>query len=163
VLKLARQHRRVASIRNNAIHKVTAYLAQNHSRIVIEDLSVANLLQNHKLASAIADCGFGEFRRQLEYKCSKYGSELLIADQFYPSSQLCSCCGIRQKMPLHVRVYDCINCELSIDRDLNAAINLCNWGRLVPGSLQRDNRSYAPDDAESKPQCPDLSDVASVL
>ncbi len=163
ILKLARQHRRVASIRNDAIHKITSHLAQNHSRIVIEELNVAGLLSNHKLASAIADCGFGEFRRQLEYKCRYYGSELIVADRFYPSSQLCSCCGHRQKMPLFTRVYECPNCGLSIDRDLNAAINLSNWGRLAPGSLLRDNRSHAPDDAESKPQCPDLSDVVSVL
>ena len=163
VVKLARQHRRVASIRNDAIHKITSYLAQNHSRIVIEDLNVTGLLKNHNRRGALADCGFGEFRRQLEYKCSRYGSQLLIADRFYPSSQLCSCCGIQQRMPLHVRVYDCINCELVIDRDLNAAINLCNWGRLAPGSLPTVNRSHAPDEAENKQQCSALSDVASVL
>jgi putative transposase len=163
VVKLARQHRRVAAIRNDAIHKITSYLAKNHSRVVIEDLNVVGLLSNHKLACAIADCGFGEFRRQLEYKCARYGSELLIADRFYPSSQLCSCCGNQQKLSLAVRVYDCPRCGLSIDRDLNAAINLSNWGRLDPGSLLRDNRSHAPDDAESKPQCSDLSDVVSVL
>lgn len=163
VLKLARQHRRVAAIRNDAIHKITSYKALNHSRIVIEDLNVVGLLKNHKIAGAIADCGFSEFRRQLEYKCSRYGSELLIADRFYPSSQLCSGCGFQQKMPLKVRVYECANCGLSIDRDFNAAINLCNWGRLVPGSLLTVNRSHAPVEAESQPQCPDLSDVASVL
>jgi putative transposase len=150
VLKLARQHRRVAAIRNDAIHKITSYLAQNHSRIVIEDLNVAGLLKNHKLAGAISDCGFGEFRRQLEYKSARYGSELLIADRFFPSSQLCSCCGVRQRMPLNVRVYECIHCELSIDRDLNAAINLANWGWLAPGSLLTVNRSHAPVEAENK-------------
>jgi putative transposase len=163
VLKLARQHRRVASIRNDAIHKITSYLAQNHSQIVIEDLNVAGLLQNHKLAGAIADCGFAEFRRQLEYKCPFFGSQVLIADRFFPSSQLCSCCGHQQKLPLATRVYDCPTCGLSIDRDLNAAINLSNWGRLAPGSLLRDNRSHAPNDAENKHQCPRLSDVVSVL
>jgi putative transposase len=163
VVKLARQHRRVAAIRNDAIHKITSYLAQNHSLVVIEDLNVVGLLSNHKLAGAIADCGFGEFRRQLEYKCARYGSELGIADRFYPSSQLCSCCRHQQKLSLAVRVYDCPRCGLSIDRDLNAAINLSNWGRLDPGSLLRDNRSHAPDDAESKRQCSDLSDVVSVL
>ena len=163
VLKLARQHRVVASIRNDVIHKITTHLAQNHSQIVIEDLNVKGLLKNHKLAGAIADCGFGQFRRQLEYKCAKYGSELLIADRFYPSSQLCSCCGYGQKMPLKIRVYDCLNCGLSIDRDLNAAINLCNWGRLAPRSLPRVNRSHAPYEAESKHHCLDKSCNVLVL
>jgi putative transposase len=88
---------------------------------------------------------------------------VLIADRFFPSSQLCSCCGHQQKLPLATRVYDCPTCGLSIDRDLNAAINLSNWGRLAPGSLLRDNRSHAPNDAENKHQCPRLSDVVSVL
>jgi putative transposase len=163
VLLLARQHRRVASIRNNAIHQVTSYLAKNHSRIVIEDLNVAGLLKNRSLASAITDCSFGEFRRQLEYKCQFYGSQLVIADRFFPSSQLCSGCGHQQKMPLNLRVYDCPECGLLLDRDLNAAINLSNWGRLDPGCLSRDNRSHAPDETGNKRQCQDLSDVVSVL
>ena len=123
-----------------------------------------NYVKPHFLwMSTLSSRGFGEFRRQLEYKCSRYGSPLLIADRFYPSSQLCSCCGIQQRMPLDVRVYDCINCELVIDRDLNAAINLCKCGRLAPGSLLTVNRSHAPDEAENKQQCSALSDVASVL
>ncbi len=83
----------------------TTWLAKNHSTIVIEDLNVSGRLKNHKLASAIADCGFYEFKRQLSYKCEWYGSKLVIADRFYPSSQLCSHCGHQQKMPLHKRTY----------------------------------------------------------
>lgn len=150
VLKLARQHRRVAAIRNDAIHKITIHLAQNHSRIVIEDLNVAGLLSNHKLAGAISDCGFGEFRRQLAYKCQFYASELVVADRFFPSSQVCSGCEHQQKMLLSVRVYDCPQCGLLIDRDLNAAINLSRWGRLDPGCLLTVNRSHAPVEAENK-------------
>lgn len=131
-IKLARQHRRVASIRNDYLHKITTYLAKNHGEVVIEDLNVSGMLANHKLASAIADCGFYEFRRQLEYKCQRYGSKLVIADRFYPSSQTCSSCGYRQKMPLKERVYVCPCCNISRDRDLNAAINLSNWGWLDP-------------------------------
>lgn len=132
ILRLARQHRTVAAIRNDAIHKITSYLAKNHSRIVIEDLNVLGMLANHKLAGAIAECGFGEFRRQLEYKCQFYSSQLLIAARFFPSSQLCSCCGHQQKMPLRLRVYDCASCGLVIDRDLNAAINLSHLGAACP-------------------------------
>ncbi|MFN3927931.1 MAG: RNA-guided endonuclease InsQ/TnpB family protein [Pseudanabaenaceae cyanobacterium] len=84
------------------------------------------MLKNHRLANAIADCGFFEFRRQLEYKCAWYGSKLTVVDRFYPSSQICSNCGHRQKMPLKERVYNCSHCGTSIDRDLNASLNLLN-------------------------------------
>jgi len=123
-LKVARLHRRVANIRIDYLHKLTTYLAKNHGKVAIEDLNVSGMLKNHKLARAIADCGFYEFRRQLEYKCQRYGSELVIVDRFYPSSQLCSNCGHQQKMPLSERVYDCTQCGMNLDRDLNAAINL---------------------------------------
>jgi putative transposase len=133
VLRLARQHRRVANIRTDYIHKITTHIAQNHGEVVIEDLNVSGMMTNHKLAAAIADCAFYEFRRQLEYKCERYGSTLVVVDRFYPSSQLCSSCGFQQKMPLNERVYVCPNCKVGRDRDLNAAINLSNWGRLSPG------------------------------
>jgi len=123
-VKLARQHKKVVQIRKDTIHKLTSWLAKNHSEIVIENLNVSGMLKNHRLASAVADCGFYEFRRQLEYKTEWYGSKLIIADRFYPSSQLCSNCQNKQKMPLSKRVYECENCGLKIDRDLNASINL---------------------------------------
>jgi len=123
-LQVASLHRRVANIRADYLHKLTTYLAKNHGTVVIEDLNVSGMLQNHKLAKAIVDCGLYEFRRQLEYKCQWYGSELVIVDRFYPSSQLCSDCGHQQKMPLSKRVYNCPSCGMNLDRDLNAAINL---------------------------------------
>ncbi|MGD1702108.1 RNA-guided endonuclease InsQ/TnpB family protein [Dapis sp. BLCC M229] len=126
VVKVAKQHRRVANIRKDALHKLTTYLAKNHGIVVIEDLNVSGMLANHKLAKSIADQGFYEFRRQLEYKCQWYGSELVIVDRFFPSSKTCSNCGHVQDMPLNVRTYDCPECGLSIDRDLNASINLRN-------------------------------------
>ncbi|NES65370.1 MAG: IS200/IS605 family element transposase accessory protein TnpB [Okeania sp. SIO2D1] len=127
VKKLAKVHKKVADIRADALHKLTSWLAKNHSTIVIEDLNVSGMLKNHKLASAIADCGFYEFKRQLSYKCEWYGSQLVIADRFYPSSQICSQCGHKQKMPLSVRTYECSACGLTADRDLNAAVNLENY------------------------------------
>ncbi|NEP89506.1 MAG: IS200/IS605 family element transposase accessory protein TnpB [Okeania sp. SIO2C2] len=126
VIKLAKQHRRVANIRKDALHKLTTYLAKNHGSVVIEDLNVSGMLANHKLAKSIADQGFYEFRRQLEYKCQWYGSELVVVDKFFPSSKTCSNCGHVQDMPLSLRTYDCPDCGLSIDRDLNASINLRN-------------------------------------
>ena len=129
VKRLAKAHKKVADIRADALHKLTTWLAKNHSTIVIEDLNVSGMLKNHKLASAIADCGFYEFRRQLTYKCEWYGSELVIADRFYPSSQICSHCGHQQKMPLSERTYNCANCGFQADRDFNAAVNLEKYAR----------------------------------
>ncbi|WP_255502705.1 RNA-guided endonuclease TnpB family protein [Okeania sp. KiyG1] len=98
----------------------------NHGTVVIEDLNVSGMLANHKLAKSIADQGFYEFRRQLEYKCQWYGSELVVVDRFFPSSKTCSNCGHVQDMSLSLRTYDCPECGISIDRDLNASINLRN-------------------------------------
>ncbi|MDP4270610.1 MAG: RNA-guided endonuclease TnpB family protein [Bacteroidota bacterium] len=126
LLKVQRLHYRISCIRNDSIHRLTTYLAKNHSQIAIEDLNVRGMSRNHKLASAILDGGFYEFRRQLEYKTKWYGSELIIANRFYPSTKTCSHCGSIQSMSLNQRVYNCPNCKISIDRDLNAAINLEN-------------------------------------
>ncbi|WP_254567521.1 transposase [Oscillatoria sp. HE19RPO] len=124
LLKVQRLHQRVANIRRDTIHKITTFLAKNHSQVVIEDLNVSGMMKNHCLAGSIADASFYEFRRQLDYKAERYGSKLIIADRFYPSSQLCSNCDHRQKMPLNQRTFECQNCGLVIDRDLNASINL---------------------------------------
>ncbi|MGY5862480.1 MAG: RNA-guided endonuclease TnpB family protein [Candidatus Thorarchaeota archaeon] len=124
-LGLARLHLRVFNIRQDTLHKITTYLAKNHSQIVIEDLCVSGLLKNRKLSRVIADVGFYEFRRQLEYKCEWYGSELVVAPRFYPSSKRCSICGnIKKDLTLSDRVYVCAECGLEMDRDLNAACNL---------------------------------------
>lgn len=121
---LARLHFRISCIRLDAIHKLTTWLAKNHSTVVIEDLNVSGMLRNHRLANAIADAGLYECRRQLEYKCQLYGTKLITADRWYPSSQLCSECGHQQKMPLKERTFKCQKCGASTDRDLNAAVNL---------------------------------------
>jgi putative transposase len=82
-------------------------------------------VKNHKLASAILDGGFSEFRRQLEYKSKWYGSTITIVDRFYPSSKLCSACGNKKdKLKLSERTYNCESCGLVLDRDLNASLNL---------------------------------------
>ena len=151
-LKIARLHARIANIRKDTIHKLTTYLAKNHSQIVIEDLNVSGMLKKRcdpaptkgarqrrfgsphvraprhgKLAKAIADMGFYEFRRQLEYKCLLYGSELIIADRWFPSSKTCSNCGWHDKeLTLSDRTFECQQCLISIDRDWNASLNLAN-------------------------------------
>ena len=130
-LKVAKLHRKIANIRQDALHKITTWLTKNHSEIIIEDLNISGMLKNHRLASAIADCGFYEFKRQLEYKADWYGSTIIKVDRFYPSSQLCSCCNHRQKMPLSKRTFKCGNCGMEIDRDLNASVNLEHWHALI--------------------------------
>jgi len=124
-LRLARLYLRIHDIRQDTLHKLTTHLAKNHSQIVIEDLSVSGMMKNKKIARAVADVGFYEFRRQLEYKCAWYGSELVVAPRFYPSSKRCSRCGhIKEDLTLSERTYICEDCGLVIDRDQNAANNL---------------------------------------
>ena len=125
--KIAKLHYRISCIRSDFIHKLTMNLAKNHSKIVIEDLNVSGLMRNGKLSKAIADSGFYEFRRQLTYKTELYGTKLIIADRFFPSSKLCpKCAHKKDKLPLSVRVYQCDNhdCDWVADRDYSAAINL---------------------------------------
>ena len=124
-LRLARIHLKIFNIRQDTLHKLTTYLAKSHDKIVIEDLNVSGMLKNRKLARAIADVGFYEFRRQLEYKRLWYGSELLVVSRSFPSSKMCSQCGHRKKeISLSEREYHCEQCGLRINRDLNAALNL---------------------------------------
>lgn len=125
--KVAKIHYKIACIRKDSLHKLTTYLAKNHSEVVIEDLNVSGMSKNHKLASAILDGGFYEFRRQLSYKCEWYGSLMTIVDRFYPSSKTCSACGkVKKELKLIERTFNCQHCGYSLDRDLNAAINLKN-------------------------------------
>jgi putative transposase len=92
-LKIARLHRTIANIRKDTLHKLTTYISKNHAVIGLEDLNVSGMMANRKLAKAIGDMSFYEFRRQLEYKCELYGSRLVFVDRFYPSSKTCSNCG----------------------------------------------------------------------
>ena len=126
--RIAKLHARIANIRKDTLHKLTTYLAKNHSEIVIEDLNVSGMLKNSKLAKAIADMGFYEFRRQLEYKCQLYGSKLIVADRWFPSSKTCSHCGWHNpELKLSDRWFLCMNCGSFLERDWNAALNLSTW------------------------------------
>ncbi|MHA1614219.1 MAG: RNA-guided endonuclease InsQ/TnpB family protein, partial [Candidatus Thorarchaeota archaeon] len=124
-LRLAKMYLRVFNVRQDTLHKVTTYLAKSHSKVVIENLLVSGMMKNRRLARAIADVSFYEFRRQLEYKCQWYGSELVVVSRIFPSSKMCSRCGHRKKeLSLSEREYHCEQCGFEIDRDLNAALNL---------------------------------------
>jgi putative transposase len=127
--RLARVHARAANIRRDALHKLTTTLATDHGTVVVEQLNVAGMIRNRRLARAIADSGLGEIRRLLGYKTVWYGSRLVTADPFYPSSKTCSACGwVRAKLALAERTFHCEACGLVLDRDLNAA---CNLAKLV--------------------------------
>ena len=127
--KVSKLHYKIGCIRQDALHKLTTHLAKNHSQIVIEDLNVQGMSKNHKLASAILDGGFYEFRRQLTYKCDWYGADLVVANRFFASSKTCSSCGHKKaKLTLNERIFSCENCENQLDRDFNAAKNLEKYG-----------------------------------
>ena len=124
-LRLARHHLKTRNQRKDALNKATTHLARTKQVIVIEDLNVSGMIRNRRLSRAIADMGWGEFHRQLAYKCQWYGSKLVVADRFFPSTKTCSGCGeVSDDLPLSQRTFVCGSCGLKVDRDLNAAINL---------------------------------------
>ena len=125
--KISRIHSRLSAHRKYFLHKLTTYLAKTFKLIKIEDLNVKGMMANHKRAEAISDLGLYEFKRQLTYKCQMYGASLVLIDQWFPSSKICSNWGNKKDMPLNIRTYDCPVCGRSIDRDLNASLNILNW------------------------------------
>ena len=125
MLLLQKLHMRIANIRKDALHKATTLLAKNKSVVGIEDLNVGGLVQNHRVAKAVSDASFFEFRRQLAYKTQWLGSQLVIAPRFFPSSKRCSRCGhVKVELGLSVRRYVCDQCGFTADRDVNASLNL---------------------------------------
>ena len=116
---------------------MTTRLAKTKSVLVIEDLHVSGMLKNHRLAQAIGDVGFSEFKRQMLYKAAWYGSRVVLADRWEPSSKQCSSCDwIDADLALSDRIFHCEQCGLVLDRDLNAAINL---EKLAGSSSDRQN------------------------
>ncbi|MDN5273091.1 RNA-guided endonuclease TnpB family protein [Chloroflexus sp. MS-CIW-1] len=122
---LARLYARLANLRADVTHKLTTRLCRENQAVVIEDVNVKGMLANERLARAISDVGFGVFRSQVEYKAKRYGTHLIIADRWYPSSRLCSKCGWKNEaLTLSDREWVCAQCGERHDRDLNAARNL---------------------------------------
>ena len=132
-LKVAKIHAQIKDARTDFLHQLTTKLVRENSLIAIEDLAVRNLVRNHKLARSISDASWGEFFRQLEYKCQWYGRELVKIDRFFPSSKLCYHCGfVNDQLPLDVRSWDCPSCKTKgIDRDINAGQNILAAGLAV--------------------------------
>ncbi|MGW7422368.1 RNA-guided endonuclease InsQ/TnpB family protein [Streptomyces sp. NPDC054813] len=130
--EVARIHARIADRRRDNLHNLTTRLVRENQTIVIEELTVRNLLKNGKLARAISDAAWSEFRGMLEYKAAWYGREVIAVDRWFPSSKLCSNCGaLQDKMPLHVRTWTCSACGITHDRDGNAAKSLLAAGLAV--------------------------------
>lgn len=126
-LKLSRLHYRISNIRRDAIHQLTTMLVENFQVIGIEDLNVKGMMRNRKLSRSVADMGFYEFRRQLEYKAALHDKKIVVADRWYASSKLCSHCGYKlEHLLLSQREWTCPQCNACHDRDLNAAKNLEN-------------------------------------
>lgn len=125
--KLARLHERVSNVRKDVTHKLTARLVKSFGVIGVENLSVAGMRQNQRLAKSVSDAAIGEVLRQLDYKAALAGTAVVKADRWYPSTKTCAACGVvATKMPLSVREWNCAACGVTHDRDVNAAINLKN-------------------------------------
>jgi putative transposase len=130
---VAHIHRRIRNIRHDVLHKLTTRLCRQNQTVVIEDLNVSGMVQNHRLAQAISDASFGSFRTFLTYKAKLYGTRIVVADRFYPSSKTCSACGlVKAELALDERIFHCEACGLRLDRDVNAARNLERLGRATP-------------------------------
>jgi putative transposase len=144
--QLARVHARAANLRKDVLHKLTTALATEHEVVVVEQLNIAGMMRNRRLARTIADAGLAELRRQLAYKTTWYGSRLVVADRFYPSSKTCSACGwVKAKLILGERTFVCATCGLVIDRDLNAARNLVKLTDHVARSGRETQNARAAD------------------
>lgn len=127
VRKLAQAHARVTNVRENVLHEISSTIAKRFGSVGMEDLYVEGMGRNHRVAKALKDAALGRLRRQVEYKTYWNGGRVVLADRFYPSSKTCSeCRKVKEHLTLSERIFACDSCGLTIDRDLNAALNLRN-------------------------------------
>ncbi len=130
--KAARAHRKVRAARTDFLHKASTRLVRGHDVIALEDLNVAGMVRNHSLAKAISDCGWGTFRRMIQYKAERAGRHVIPVDRWYPSSKTCTSCGhLLASLSLDTRAWTCPACRTRHDRDINAAKNILAAGLAV--------------------------------
>ena len=131
--KIKLLNRKIKNVRENYIHQITTYLVKTKPcKIVIKDLNVKGMLKNKHLSKAISKQSFYKFTNILKYKCEWDNIEFIKVDRFYPSSKKCSCCGnIKKDLKLNDRIYKCDICNLVIDRDYNASLNLKKYGENI--------------------------------
>ena len=134
--RLAMQYLKIKRARKDFHHKIALDLVNRFDRIAVEDLQIPNMLKNHALAKSIADAGWGQFTSILAVKAENAGREFVRVDPRY-TSQTCSSCGHRQKMPLALRIFVCAKCNHTLDRDHNAAINIRRGAPVTPAESQR--------------------------
>lgn len=136
-IKAARIHAKIANCRKDLAHKIALYLVKNYDLIVLENLSIQNMVKNKKLSKAISDAGWGLIKQFITYKADWYGKELIKIDRFFPSSRLCNVCSYKNKdLKLSDRSWDCPQCNTHHDRDFNAAQNILNEGLRIKESLK---------------------------
>jgi putative transposase len=135
--KVARIHNTIANQRKTFIQQITSQLIESYDFIAIEDLNVAGMVKNRKLAKSLADAAFSEFYATLSYKAAWYGKEVVKVDRWFASSKTCSCCGWRnENLTLSDRVFNCPSCGLSKDRDLNASENILKEALRVSSAIR---------------------------
>ena len=141
-VKLARAYEKITNKRNNHHHKLTKGLVMENDILCIEDLNIAGMMKNHKLALSIQELAWGEFYRQLEYKCERYDKKLVKVDRFFASSKLCNHCGYKKTdLKLSDRVWTCPDCGTVIDRDVNAAKNILEEGLRILKEQETENKA----------------------
>ena len=154
--KVGRAHARIADARRDFLHKTSTGLLRRFDLIAIEDLNVAGMVRNRRLARAICCTGWGEYRRMLEYKADRYGRALTMVDRWYPSSKMCSSCGyLLVDMGLEIRYWVCPACGARHDRDINAAKNILAAGLAVTacgGTVRRTGKTQAHVPVKQEPR-----------
>ncbi|MGC8547371.1 MAG: RNA-guided endonuclease InsQ/TnpB family protein, partial [Thermoplasmata archaeon] len=142
ILKLQKKYMKLRNMREDFLDKVSTAIAKRYDTVIMEDLNVQGMMQNHHIAKSISDVSFYSFKHKLEWKTMKYGKDLILIGMFDPSSKLCSKCGsIKHDLKLSDRIYRCGVCGLVIDRDLNASKNIKKIGLIKVGLVQSE---YTP-------------------